>query len=150
MINDDREKFCNRIRKLLIDANYPPCQVHLFGSSVNFLGMVNSDADLTILTTNTDGHPLANVNKLRKFLHKQGMTNIVAIKFARVPICKFRDPQFNLNCDINFGHALGAENSKLLRAYVSCDSRVRPFLLLIKAFAKARGICDPSGNGKII
>ena len=131
----------------MLESEVPPCEIHLFGSSVNFLGLISSDADLTIIANGIDNHPLASMNKLRKVLHKAKMVDIIAIKFARVPICKFRDPILNINCDINFGHALGVENSKLLRAYVSQDSRVRPLLLMIKEFAKARGICDPAGNG---
>ena len=146
MINDDRSSFLARIHNILSSSNPPPFELHLFGSSINLLGSTTADADLTIIASGSTDHPYSIINKLRKVLHRNGMRDIVGIKFARVPICKFKEPWSNISCDINFGHALGVYNSKLLRAYVSLDSRVRPFLLLIKTFAKARGINDPSGN----
>lgn len=42
--------------------------------------------------------------------------------------------------DINFFNPLGLHNTQLLRCYSICDPRVRPMILLIKAFAKRRKI----------
>lgn len=43
-------------------------------------------------------------------------------------------------CDINFFNPLGIHNSQLLRCYSLCDSRVRPMVLFVKAWAKRRKI----------
>ncbi|KAF2723025.1 PAP/OAS1 substrate-binding domain-containing protein, partial [Polychaeton citri CBS 116435] len=45
-----------------------------------------------------------------------------------------------IQCDINFFNPLGIHNTKLLRCYSSCDPRVRPMILFIKAWAKRRKI----------
>ncbi|KAL1301760.1 hypothetical protein AAFC00_005958 [Neodothiora populina] len=45
-----------------------------------------------------------------------------------------------IQCDINFFNPLGLFNTKLLRCYSKCDSRVRPMVLFIKTWAKHRKI----------
>lgn len=45
-----------------------------------------------------------------------------------------------IQCDINFFNPLGIHNTKMLRCYSKCDSRVRPMILFIKAWAKRRKI----------
>lgn len=45
-----------------------------------------------------------------------------------------------IQCDINFFNPLGIHNTKMLRCYSKCDTRVRPMILFIKAWAKRRKI----------
>lgn len=45
-----------------------------------------------------------------------------------------------VQCDINFAAHLALQNTALLRCYSLTDPRVRPMVLFIKAWAKARGI----------
>ncbi|GAB7353373.1 hypothetical protein MBLNU459_g3853t2 [Dothideomycetes sp. NU459] len=45
-----------------------------------------------------------------------------------------------IQCDINFFNPLGIHNTKMLRCYSKCDSRVRPMILFVKAWAKCRKI----------
>lgn len=45
-----------------------------------------------------------------------------------------------IQCDINFFNPLGLHNTQLLRCYSLCDSRVRPMILFVKAWAKKRKI----------
>ncbi|KAI0132024.1 cid13-like poly(A) RNA polymerase [Xylariales sp. AK1849] len=48
-----------------------------------------------------------------------------------------------VQCDINFSAHLGLQNSLLLRCYSFTDPRVRPMVLFVKHWAKARGINTP-------
>ncbi|KAL9098936.1 MAG: hypothetical protein Q9163_005491 [Psora crenata] len=52
----------------------------------------------------------------------------------------FAKDGLGIQCDINFSNRLGLHNSALLRCYSLCDSRVRPMVLFIKAWAKKRKI----------
>ncbi|KAK8105855.1 hypothetical protein PG999_009214 [Apiospora kogelbergensis] len=48
-----------------------------------------------------------------------------------------------VQCDINFSAHLALQNTLLLRCYSYCDPRVRPLVLFVKHWAKARGINTP-------
>ncbi|KAI4864785.1 hypothetical protein F4820DRAFT_324900 [Hypoxylon rubiginosum] len=48
-----------------------------------------------------------------------------------------------VQCDINFSAHLALQNTLLLRCYSSTDPRVRPVVLFVKHWAKARGINTP-------
>lgn len=48
-----------------------------------------------------------------------------------------------VQCDINFSAHLALQNTLLLRCYSHCDPRVRPLVLFVKHWAKARGINTP-------
>ncbi|KAF2165682.1 hypothetical protein M409DRAFT_55568 [Zasmidium cellare ATCC 36951] len=45
-----------------------------------------------------------------------------------------------IQCDINFFNPLGLHNTQMLRCYSLCDPRVRPIVLFVKSWAKARRI----------
>ena len=45
-----------------------------------------------------------------------------------------------IQCDINFFNPLGIYNTRMLRCYSKCDSRVRPMVLFVKSWAKRRQI----------
>jgi DNA polymerase sigma len=47
-----------------------------------------------------------------------------------------------LACDLNVNNTLALQNSKLIKAYVSIDPRVRPLAMVIKYWTKRRGIND--------
>ncbi|KAI1124660.1 hypothetical protein F5Y10DRAFT_24631 [Nemania abortiva] len=48
-----------------------------------------------------------------------------------------------VQCDINFSAQLALENTRLLRCYCYTDPRVKPLVLFVKHWAKARGINTP-------
>ncbi len=48
-----------------------------------------------------------------------------------------------VQCDINFSAHLALQNTSLLRCYSCTDHRVRPLVLFVKHWAKARGINTP-------
>ncbi|KAI4255653.1 MAG: hypothetical protein LQ352_002467 [Teloschistes flavicans] len=48
-----------------------------------------------------------------------------------------------VQCDINFSNRLALHNSAMLRCYNLCDSRIKPMVIFIKAWAKRRKINSP-------
>ncbi|TGJ86732.1 hypothetical protein E0Z10_g2072 [Xylaria hypoxylon] len=48
-----------------------------------------------------------------------------------------------VQCDINFSAHLALQNTSLLRCYSHTDPRVRPLVLFVKHWAKARGVNTP-------
>ena len=48
-----------------------------------------------------------------------------------------------IQCDINFSNPLALHNTRLLKCYGICDSRIRPMVLFVKAWAKRRKINSP-------
>ncbi|KAI8925631.1 hypothetical protein BC831DRAFT_460042 [Entophlyctis helioformis] len=146
----DRTQFLAKVQAIL-DKNYKDVCVYLFGSSVNNLGTNSSDVDMTIEVVRGDlsSHPVRNMHHLANSLRRAGMVDVVAISNARVPICKFVDRQFGVTADINVGHYLGVFNSALLKTYTMLDPRIKPFIMLIKMWAKSRDINNPSSGGTL-
>ncbi|KAI1853279.1 hypothetical protein JX266_001985 [Neoarthrinium moseri] len=56
---------------------------------------------------------------------------------------EFPQKGVGVQCDINFSADLALQNSLLLRCYAATDPRVRPMVLFVKHWAKARGINTP-------
>ncbi|ETS83159.1 hypothetical protein PFICI_05035 [Pestalotiopsis fici W106-1] len=56
---------------------------------------------------------------------------------------EFPQSGIGVQCDINFSADLALQNSHLLRCYAATDPRVRPMVLFVKHWAKARDINTP-------
>lgn len=90
-------------------------------------------------------------------LTPQDMATVQAVKSLSDPSAAVRkaprDPFGNglefpksgvgVQCDINFSAHLALQNTLLLRCYSYVDPRVRPMVLFVKHWAKARGINTP-------
>ncbi|ORY41544.1 Nucleotidyltransferase, partial [Rhizoclosmatium globosum] len=125
-------------------------QVHAFGSSVNGLGSADSDVDLCFTTSWKDTQRgVSNMFVLAAFFKKYGMTRIYTVSKAKVPICKFYDPEFNLACDVNINNIIALRNTELIKSYVDMDDRVRPFIMVIKYWAKMRALNDAAKGGTL-
>jgi DNA polymerase sigma len=83
------------------------------------------------------------------YIKASGMANVLAITQARVPLCKFYDPEFDLRCDITVGNMLGVENTRMIRTYLDIHPVVQPLIQLVKHWAGRRDINDPA-NGSTI
>ena len=77
-----------------------------------------------------------------KQLESRGMDNVQALPHARVPVVKLTVPEANVDCDICFNNMLAVENTKLLRDYSTIDHRLRQLVLVVKYWAKQRGVND--------
>ncbi|KAJ2548618.1 hypothetical protein EV175_004761 [Coemansia sp. RSA 1933] len=83
--------------------------------------------------------------------HKENVgqfQNVTMITKARVPIIKFNyavpgSSGAVLSCDVSSsGGTDGVRKSKLLETYIAIDPRVRPILVVLKAWAKQRSLSD--------
>ena len=70
------------------------------------------------------------------------------VPFARVPIVKtvYRSSPGGVpvHCDICIGNRLAVQNTALLRTLSSISQPLKAFLVLVKNWAKTKGICDAS------
>lgn len=80
-----------------------------------------------------------NLVELRRQLHK--LPDVLSR--YRVPTESHLDyPKtgVGIQCDINFSNHLALHNTRLLKCYSLCDPRVRPMIIVIKAWTKSRKI----------
>lgn len=87
------------------------------------------------------------INHAKRILQRDPKlySNIFAIAKAKTPIVKFIHKPTKITCDLSFKNALGVNNSAMVKFYLSMDPRLRPFLIIIKYWAKKN---DLSGQGK--
>ncbi|KAI9336477.1 hypothetical protein DFJ73DRAFT_629159, partial [Zopfochytrium polystomum] len=146
-----RRKFIAKINYIL-SKQWPDkdIKVHPFGSTVNGLGTSSSDVDLCLTTTWDDPvNGISNMHVVAACLRSHGMTKISTVTKAKVPICKFFDPEFRISCDINVNNTIALRNTTLIRLYVELDPRVRPIILIIKHWAKQRVLNDAAKGGTL-
>jgi DNA polymerase sigma len=110
---------------------------------VNGLSSSHSDVDLCLTTPWDDPiNGVSNMLILAECLRRHGMTEIYTVTKAKVPICKFWDPEYGLSCDVNVNNKIAIRNTQLIKAYVDVDPRVRPILMVVKYWAKQRALND--------
>ncbi|KAI9324902.1 hypothetical protein DFJ73DRAFT_597024, partial [Zopfochytrium polystomum] len=146
-----RKKFIAKILYILT-KQWPDkgIEVHPFGSTLNGLGTATSDVDICVTTPWDDPvNGVANMHVLASCLRSHGMTRIYTVTKAKVPICKFYDPEFRVVCDINVNNTIALRNTKLIKLYVELDPRVRPVILVIKHWAKQRVLNDAAKGGTL-
>jgi DNA polymerase sigma len=118
-------------------------RLHLFGSSSNTLCLRVADTDLCLEIDPAAGSKEDIIETLGRALKNYGMSNVLPLASARVPIVKFMDPASNISCDVCINNLLALSNSRLLADYTSLDARVRPLVLIVKYWAKRRQINKP-------
>ncbi|EXJ62684.1 hypothetical protein A1O7_03122 [Cladophialophora yegresii CBS 114405] len=142
-----RSRFIGKLDKILRER-WPTSstKVNVFGSTGNSLGTVDSDVDICITT---DCKEMERVCNIAELLASHGMERVVCVSSAKVPIVKIWDPELQVACDINVNNPLALENTQMVRAYVSIDSRVRPLAMIIKYWAKRRILNDAALGGTL-
>ena len=55
-----------------------------------------------------------------------------------VPIVKIWDPELQIACDLNVNNHVALKNTRLVRAYMELDPRVRPLAMIVKYWTKRR------------
>ncbi|ORX45754.1 hypothetical protein BCR36DRAFT_414350 [Piromyces finnis] len=122
-------------------------KANLFGSSVNGLETVYCDVDICLTTPSKDEtYGLDRMDNIAAILEKYNMTDIYTVQEAKVPICKFIDPETKLSCDINVNNTVALQNSMMVKTYTSIDERAKQLIILIKHYAKRRMINDATGG----
>lgn len=66
------------------------------------------------------------------------------ISTAKVPIVRWTDRQFGIQCDVSIGNRDGIQRSRALEKIIASDDRIRLLILLIKKWAKVHKLNDPS------
>ncbi|CEM17726.1 unnamed protein product [Vitrella brassicaformis CCMP3155] len=83
------------------------------------------------------------VQRIAEVLEQGGYENVTWIAKTKAPIVKFVDPVSGLEGDIGIQNRLPIHNTDLLATYAQAHPIVRPFVYLVKHWAKSRGINNP-------
>ncbi|BFZ65401.1 hypothetical protein YB2330_006567 [Saitoella coloradoensis] len=147
--NERRAMFVQRLESILNEA-WPgqDIRVHTFGSTENLLCTTTSDVDVCIVWPGWEDLGLK-VCAIARILSAKGMERVVCVPGAKVPIVKVWDAELMVACDMNVNNTLALHNTKLVKAYVELDSRVRPLAMIIKYWAKRRILNDAAGGGTL-
>ncbi|XP_045133621.1 speckle targeted PIP5K1A-regulated poly(A) polymerase-like isoform X2 [Portunus trituberculatus] len=135
---------------------FPKVVGHIFGSAANNLGFTGCDVDIYL---DLGVYPWieyeskaaqAAASDLTWFLAKRIRQSGHAIKVeavprARVPIVKFQDRASGIMVDLSFRHGMPVYNTQLIYQYTQTHPLVRPYLMLIRYWAKVQGV---AGGGK--
>ncbi|KZV92995.1 hypothetical protein EXIGLDRAFT_56400 [Exidia glandulosa HHB12029] len=133
------------------------CDVEPFGSTLIGVDEGRSDLDLVVLDPHMpegfmphikyqkEPTKLYNVSKLSRFFYKRGFRNTEAIPAATVPILRAVVPtKPEIPFDLSVNARNGLFNSRLVAAYATLHPYVRPMIVILKAFARNRGIDAPA------
>ena len=106
--------------------------ISIYGSSNNGFGTHQSDIDLCLIDNSIqDVHKIS--SRVMSILSEIGMKNVDDSRLlARIPVIRFEDPVFNLQCDLCFNNFLPLRNTLLLKTYSYVDPRVRILGIILK------------------
>ncbi|CAO3703201.1 unnamed protein product [Rhizopus stolonifer] len=77
------------------------------------------------------------------------MQHVVCVPSAKVPIVRLLDPELQLSCDINVNSTLALENTKMIKAFVAIDFRVRPLIMVFKHWTRQRLLNNAANGGTL-
>ncbi|ORX83020.1 Nucleotidyltransferase, partial [Anaeromyces robustus] len=143
---EDEERLKNfktKITKIIL-KHWPnkEIKVYFYGSAVNGLWNHGSDVDVSILVDQPEKYKLNRMWNIAKVLRKEKMKNVIAIQNARMPICKFNEPETGIDCDLSINNRMPIHNSRLIYCYVHLDPRVRDIIMIVKKWSKIKNIND--------
>uniref|UniRef100_A0A0P4WES5 Uncharacterized protein n=1 Tax=Scylla olivacea TaxID=85551 RepID=A0A0P4WES5_SCYOL len=136
---------------------FPKVVGHIFGSAANNLGFTGCDVDIYLdlgvypwIECENKAAAQAEASDLTWFLAKRIRQSGHAIKVepvprARVPIVKFQDRASRIMVDLSFRHGMPVYNTQLIYQYTQTHPLVRPYLMVIRYWAKVQ---DVAGGGK--
>ncbi|XP_014238181.1 terminal uridylyltransferase Tailor-like isoform X2 [Trichogramma pretiosum] len=129
------------------------CKLYTFGSTETGLGLKNADTDIYL----NPGKPIVDnafspigphvarlsnlLSTIAKLLYEYPKVFgcIISVSSARVPIIKFQHIPTKVSCDLSFTSLIGVKNSKLIKYYLSIDSRFRHLMIIIKYWVQHCG-----------
>ena len=143
-----REMFVKELTAFITQL-WPDARLKLFGSSCNGFPFRDSDLDISVtfegVETNEQLDCSSLVEELSGHLLKmRGVTKVLPITAAKVPIVKLFHGKFNIEADISLYNVLASENSAMLALYADIDERFKVLGYLVKLFAKCCDLCDAS------
>lgn len=141
-----RDLFLRELQRRL-EAELPSCRLVPFGSMTSGLWLRDSDLDLSVESPVVAGRVEAKklLKRVGSVIHR--LTGIQAEPRlqAKIPILRWEPEGEDIPCcDISINNSLAVANSQLVGAYVAADARVRPLVVVLKSWARARGINDRS------
>lgn len=68
----------------------------------------------------------------------EGMRNVTCVHAKSVPIVKLWDPELQLACDLNVNNHVAIKNTRMVKAYMEIDERVRVLAMIVKYWTKQR------------
>lgn len=151
-------------------GSFPNVEVLPFGSTVNGFGRMGCDLDMFITLdrvkkdasekrlvfqtkrSELNGKYHQNIKLLetigeimRNFV--PGVTDVVKILHARVPIIKFNNSYTGIECDLSLSNMSALYMSELLYLYGEIDRRVRPIIFTLRKWAQVKEItCATPGE----
>ena len=149
LLDSPREFARQALWDLLAPAVAGLSSIEAYGSCVNTFAGPDSDVDmtLTVALANVDAASVLRI--VKKAIELQQPSRFSVKEFidkATVPVLALKTLLTGVDkpvfVDVTVNNHLPVWNSKLLRAYSSIDSSVRELVLAVKAWAKAREICD--------
>ncbi|OMH83264.1 Poly(A) RNA polymerase cid11 [Zancudomyces culisetae] len=142
----EKMQFVDTIRKILREE-FPgtEIQVNVFGSTANGLETVYSDLDICLTTQNVEASCIL---KLDSILKQRGYLT-TCISTARVPLVRVVGNNNSILADFNINNPMALYNTKMVKTFVGIDSRVQPFLMAIKHWAKQRGVSNAGSGGTL-
>ncbi|CAL1615965.1 unnamed protein product [Knipowitschia caucasica] len=129
-----------------IQRLYPDGRLYLTGSTMSGLGCRSSDADLCLVIKlkQTNVKVIDVLFAVLRLLRNLDYVDRVLLIRAKVPILRFKERGSNLEFDLNVNNTVGIRNTFLLRSYTNADIRIRPFMLVVKKWARHYEINDAS------
>lgn len=136
-----------------LSARFPGCIAWPFGSTVSGLNFRDSDVDVYIEvpihcnSSSSQKDACEYTKQARNLLLKSSLfSNVIGIPHAKTPIVKCVHATTGISCDFNFKNKLGVCNSRLIRYMLSLDSRLQPFMIVLKYWGKVHKLC---GSGRL-
>jgi DNA polymerase sigma len=142
-----RDNFRKYLQSMLW-TQWEDATLYLFGSSATQIFERDSDIDLCLIIPDTYGEETTIIRHLARYFRKLGVTHTLPLVTARVPILKLLSTGrvFRYKFDLCVNRPLGTHNSRLIRAYMDLDERVRPLAFTLKSWSKRTRIHNPSGG----
>ncbi|KAI9504857.1 hypothetical protein GGI25_004195 [Coemansia spiralis] len=137
--NSDSEAVLQLVRSAVLNVE-PNARVQLYGSRFYNVCTDASDIDIAVETLEDRSVVLTRVARaLRGVFDK-----VVHLSNARAPIVMFEGvvDGHRVKGDVSVSGEMGQAKSKLIKAYIMQDPRVRPFLVLLKAWSTGRQIAS--------
>lgn len=126
-------------------------RLNLFGSSVNGFGFRQSDMDICLRFSTDEPPPELDmaeqvVEIADCLLKNPEIRKVMYVKWAKVPIVKFKLPSLKLEGDISLYNSLALHNSAMLATYGAIDERVKIMGYCIKVFVKVSMLLESLGR----
>eukprot|EP00803_Ostreobium_quekettii_P006500 evm.model.scf_2042.1 EVM.evm.TU.scf_2042.1 scf_2042:14397-18281(-) len=167
-----RTRLLNRLEKWILDAQaagHGRClcgvrglSLQAFGSSVMGISSRGGDLDISVEGSLQDarvsrsghltdadrrfrGDLLGEVHQtLQAGRHFRPGKSTQLIRTAKVPVSKFVEAETGIHCDLSIGNSIGVFKSLILGEVLGVDRRVRDLVVMVKKWAKANEVNDPS------